>query len=119
VNQEEHTSSPAPGGEHPVSRLLFGWAPADGVARQRLAMLGIVCAGLAIADLAIPSALSAHKEKIPALYGVIGFVAAAALLLAGWPLGRLLRRPARAETGQPVASEEGGGDEWRPMERLK
>lgn len=78
---------------HPMAKILFGWvnAPRTG----RVIFWGL--AGLSLILLILDTIVHRHvKEDIEAyigFYGFYGFIAFGFVVLMGWPLGRLLRRP--------------------------
>jgi hypothetical protein len=81
-------------GEHPLSVLLFSWMRSDFFKRAVLAVLAAICAVMIGLEFVLPGrAVVMPVEGWPAFYGVIGFVSLSIAVLAGWPLGRALRRP--------------------------
>ncbi len=79
-------------GIHPMSRLLFGWVEAPGIADRIL--WGV--AGLSLLLIGLDFLVERHEKvalaAAPAFYALWGFGAFAFVVLMGWPLGRLLRR---------------------------
>ena len=80
-------------GVHPMAKVLFGWTEAKNIG----AILFWVMAGLSLALVAADLLIARH-EKIAfansvGFYGIWGFLAFSFVVLMGWPLGKLLRRP--------------------------
>jgi len=90
------TEAPKPSDEHthPMAKLLFGWVESPRTPLLLLLIVGLICAGLIVADLFVHR----HEYKYTSFaestgfYAFWGFAAFATAVLSGWPLGKLLRR---------------------------
>lgn len=80
-------------GEHPLSVLLFSWMRSALFFRLFMAMLAGAGALLIAIDVVFVPRAFTSLESLPGFFGVFGFVAFALIVLSGWPLGKLLRRP--------------------------
>ena len=97
VSQKAHTGpvTAAPdAGVHPAARLLFGWT-----GHRRAGAL--IFWGLAVLSVAMLGAdLLVHRKDYfefaagAGFYGLFGFSVFTLIVMAGWPLGKLLRRRA-------------------------
>lgn len=116
VNAMSRTSED---GTHPMAKVLFGWTEIKGIG----AILFWAVAGLSLALVAADLLIVRH-EKIAfansvGFYGLWGFLAFSFVVLMGWPLGQLLRRPEDyyGDAGGPpadidpaIAEGQGGAD---------
>lgn len=78
--------------EHPLSLLLFAWMRGPRFAQAALGGSALFCLILAVVDLFRPRGLSTDIVHLPMFHAVFGACALSAIVLSGWPLGRLLRR---------------------------
>ena len=87
------------------AKTLFGWTSAKWTPFVFFLLMGVLSAGLLIADFLIERhAYDAVKfSEFPMFYGLYGFAAFSFVVVCGWPLGALLRR-----------SEDYYGDEVEP-----
>ncbi len=78
--------------EHPLSLILF--APLRGEGGQSTILWGLagICIGLAVMGFFVEPGHHFPLESVPLFYGLFGFLAFAAAVLSGWPLGKWLRR---------------------------
>lgn len=99
MNEDKQTPAPVEPlqlgepGEHPLSVLLFSWM--RGKLFIRIFMSGLAALGAVL--IALEAVLSNRSvtsiTNVPGFFGMLGFVAFAIVVLSGWPLGKLLRRP--------------------------
>lgn len=89
----EPPSGPGEPGEHPLSVLLFSWMRTPLFSRLLMIGLGVIGAGLIVAEIFISPHRVKDAASVPGFYGAFGFIAFAFAVLSGWPLGKLLRRP--------------------------
>lgn len=88
-----HTLSvPSDAGVHPMARILFGWTDGKRTGAVLFWLVGLVGFGLIAADLVVPRSEDFTFARITGFNGLFGFFAFALIVLAGWPLGLLLRR---------------------------
>lgn len=80
-------------GEHPLSVLLFSWMRTKLFAQVMLIGLGALGAMLIGFEMVLALKPVKDVTNVPGFYGVFGFLAFGIAVLAGWPLGKLLRRP--------------------------
>lgn len=92
-------------GIHPMSKVLFGWTEHKNIGAILFWAMAALSLALVAADLLI-----VRHEKIAfansvGFYGIWGFLAFSFVVLMGWPLGRLLRRPENyyGDAGGPPA----------------
>lgn len=80
-------------GEHPLSVLLFSWMRTPLFAKVFTWALAI--AGLALIGIEMLLSVSPVKDvtQVPGFQGAFGFIAFSFVVLSGWPLGKILRRP--------------------------
>lgn len=78
---------------HPMAKVLFGWVGAPLTGRIIFWGLGLLALILLAVDPLMHRHVKADIEGYFGFYGIYGFVAFAFVVLMGWPLGRLLRRP--------------------------
>lgn len=85
----------------PVAKFLFGWTSKPWTARFLFIVLGVISLGLILVEpLLEASAGEGHHfrhayfgiDAITAFHAWWGFGAFTLVVLAGWPLGRLMRR---------------------------
>ncbi|WP_370234061.1 MULTISPECIES: hypothetical protein [Henriciella] len=83
------------------AKLLFGWTSKPWAGRVVFLVLALVSAGLIAAEVLLEAASGeGHHfrhayfgiDAITAFYAMWGFFSFTLVVLAGWPLGRLLRR---------------------------
>ena len=85
-------SRTAPGGEHPMGKIFWGWTgskAAGGLVFWVVAALAVLLVAL---DFVIGRSEPVGLAGTVGFYALWGFGAFAVIALAGWPLGRLLRR---------------------------
>lgn len=80
-------------GEHPLSVLLFSWMRSEQFGRFLLGCVAAACAALFVGDVLLARHGPPSIESLPGFMGAFGFAAFALVILSGFPLGRLLRRP--------------------------
>lgn len=80
-------------GEHPLSVLLFSWMRGKLFFRIAMALLAALAAVLIALEVALSGKAVTSLANMPGLFGVVGLVGFAIVVLSGRPLGRLLRRP--------------------------
>ena len=79
-------------GEHPLSILLFSWMRGTLFLRIFAGLLGVI--GLAAVGLEIALAKPIKDAtSFPGFYALFGLIAFIVVVLCGWPLGKMLRRP--------------------------
>jgi len=78
-------------GIHPMAKVLFGWTEAKGIGNILLWVTGLLSVLLILADLLVDRHETINAANLFGFYGLFGFAALGFVLLAGWPLGRLLR----------------------------
>ncbi len=78
---------------HPIAKALFGWVSWPGTGSLVFWGLAALSAALIIGDLALIRHDKVESANATGFYGAYGFASFALVVLAGWPLGRLLRRP--------------------------
>ena len=85
----------------PVAKVLFGWTSKPWTGRVLFILLGVVSLGLVLVEplLEVMAGEGHHFrhtyfniDGITAFHAWWGFGAFALVVLAGWPLGRLMRR---------------------------
>lgn len=108
--------------ETPAISLLFAWTDGAGVRRWGLWALAAACVALFVIELVLPAKLHADTVKVPAKYGMIAFASISFVMLAGWVIGGIRRKP--DYYGDPESrgfADDSGGDDgvddWRPEER--
>lgn len=79
-------------GIHPMAKVLFGWTEAKGIGSILLWLTGILSVLLILADLVVDRHEKINAANLFGFYGLFGFAALGFVVLAGWPLGSLLRR---------------------------
>jgi hypothetical protein len=79
-------------GIHPMAKVLFGWTEAKGIGTILLCLTGVLSVLLILADLLVDRHETINAAGLFGFYGLFGFAALGFVLLAGWPLGSLLRR---------------------------
>ncbi|MEO0981990.1 MAG: hypothetical protein AAFX03_04995 [Pseudomonadota bacterium] len=77
---------------HPVAKALFGWVGLPGVGRMIFWGLAALSLVLILLDFGMSRHDKVETANATGFYGIYGFLAFAFVVLAGWPLGRLLRR---------------------------
>jgi hypothetical protein len=77
-----------------LSDLIFGWTRHKSAGLWTLIFLGVLSAGLIVLDFFVDREPKFEIENVPGFYGYFGFVAFCFVVLSGWPLRRLLSRPA-------------------------
>jgi hypothetical protein len=77
---------------HPMAKILFGWTTFKGIGSVLFWAFALLSALLLVADLLIDRHEKIGLANAVGFYGLWGFGAFALVVLAGWPLGRLLRR---------------------------
>ena len=92
VQDETANNVPPDGPTHPMAQTLFGWVAFQGSERFFFFGLGALSLFLIVIDLAFDRHEKVETANITGFYGFYGFLAFALVVLAGWPLGRLLRR---------------------------
>ncbi len=73
--------------------LAFGWTSHPKAGLIVFILIGILCAGLFIADFMVHRHEYLHIAEFKGFYAIFGFAAFALVVLSGWPLRRLLGRP--------------------------
>lgn len=92
---ENETKPEAPSGEpgeHPMSVLLFSWMRGKRFLRVFAIALGLAGFGAIGLEFLLLNKPIKDITYAPGFYAVFGFIAFAAAVLSGWPLGKLLRR---------------------------
>ena len=92
-DMKDHEPQVGEPGEHPLSVLLFSWMRTRLFAK--IVLIGLGVAGAVLIGLEVWLAHGPIKDVTgaPGFQGVFGFAAFALVVLAGWPLGKMLRRP--------------------------
>jgi hypothetical protein len=85
-------SRTGPGGEHPMGRILFGWTGSKSAGALMFWSVAAMAVLLVLIDLVMIRQEPVALAGAAGFYALLGFGAFAAICLAGWPLGRLLRR---------------------------
>lgn len=80
------------GDMHPMSRVLFGWVDAPRTPLILFVAAIVISVALIVVDLALNRDEYIEVANITGFYGLWGFGAFSLAVLAGWPLGKLLRR---------------------------
>jgi hypothetical protein len=81
--------------EHPVSRMIFAPMRTQAFANRCLVATALAAVLLVGVGMATAAVSPGRIESLPGFYGLFGFGAFSLAVLAGWPLGRLLRRRER------------------------
>ncbi len=123
MSERDGPAAPVPGApEKPAISLLFAWTDTAAAKRWGLWALAAVCVALFVIELVLPARLHADTAKVPAKYGMIAFASVSFVMLAGWAVGGLRRKP--DYYGEPErrgfaddAAGDDGVDHWRPEER--
>ncbi len=94
---------------HPVSQALFGWVSHRLAGPVIFWTLALGSLGLVLVDLVHHRHTQVDLERITGAYGLYGFLAFSFAVLAGWPLGKLLRRKENhyGDAGEPDGDETG------------
>jgi hypothetical protein len=91
--EKAHTLNvPSDAGVHPMAKILFGWTEGRRTGALLFWLIGLAGLGLIGADLVVPHTEDFAIARMTGFNGVFGFCAFALIVLAGWPLGMLLRR---------------------------
>lgn len=106
-DQDMTPETDQPDDMHPVSRMLFGWVEAKNTGRYIFWGIAALSAILLIIDLFVHRHSYNGVESLLGLYGWYGFLAFSLVVLAGWPLGKLLRRPENYYGDEDPADEDG------------
>jgi hypothetical protein len=77
---------------HPMARTLFGWTADKGIGGRLFWIVLLLAIGLIFADALVHHHPKFEIERAFGFYGLFGFAAFALVVLAGHPLGKLLRR---------------------------
>ncbi len=80
-------------GEHPLSVLLFSWMRSRFFFRVAMALLAALGAVLVALETVLSGKNVTSLANMPGFFGIVGFVGCGIVVLSGWPLGKLLRRP--------------------------
>lgn len=99
----DHGEHELPDDRHttPAAKLLFGWTSKPWTGRFLFILLGLISLGLILIEpLLEMMAGEGHHfrhpyfaiDSITAFHAIWGFAAFTLVVLAGWPLGRLMRR---------------------------
>ena len=84
-----------------LGKALFGWTSKPGIGRVLFLVLALISAILVVLEPLLEAAAGEghhfrhayfHIDEITAFYAWWGFGSFALVVLAGWPLGRLMRR---------------------------
>lgn len=92
-DQDLNTNTPADDEMHPVAKTVFGWVEHPRAGQIIFWTIAVLAVVLILADAVVHRHTKEDIEKIFGAYGWYGFLAFASVVLAGWPLGQLLRRP--------------------------
>ncbi len=87
-------NTPSDAGVHPMAKLLFGWTEHRLTGTLLFWLFAILAMGLLAADLFIQREAPFGFANATGFYGLFGFLAFTVVVLAGWPLGWILRRRA-------------------------
>jgi hypothetical protein len=94
-------------GEHPLSVLLFSWMRSAFFFRFFMGVMAATGAVMIGLEFILIRTSYSSIESLPGFFGVFGFIAFAAAVLSGWPLGRAMRR---REDYYDTTSGEAGDD---------
>jgi hypothetical protein len=94
-------------GEHPLSVLLFSWMRSAFFFRFFMGVMAAIGAVMIGFEVIFIRKSYSTIDSLPGFFGVFGFIAFAAAVLSGWPLGRAMRRP---EDYYDTTSGEAGDD---------
>ncbi|HEV7691589.1 MAG TPA: hypothetical protein VGO52_12225 [Hyphomonadaceae bacterium] len=94
-------------GEHPLSVLLFSWMRSAFFFRFFMGVMAAVGAVMIGFEFIFIRKSYTTIDSLPGFFGVFGFIAFAAAVLSGWPLGRAMRR---REDYYDTTSGEAGDD---------
>lgn len=93
VKADRNAGSPVtPGGEHPFSKVLFGWVENKRTPNLLLLAVSVLSVLLILLDFVLHRHDYISFAETGGFYAFWGFGAFALAVLAGWPLGHLLRR---------------------------
>lgn len=76
---------------HPMSKILFGWTEGKNVGNILFFLVGGLSFALILLDLVIKRKEYVDLANMTGFYALWGFGAFFLVVLAGWPLGKLLR----------------------------
>ena len=100
----------------PLARMLFGWTSKKWTPTFFLVVIGLLALILFVWDFMIDR--HAYKpvafSEMSTFYALYGFGAFTLVVLCGWPLGRMLRRPEDHygdETGEAAHIRDGDDDQ--------
>jgi hypothetical protein len=81
-------------GIHPMSKALFGWTEARGTGTLIFWLLAGLSLAISLLDLAMLRREPIALANASGFYALFAFAAFSLIVLSGWVLGPLLRRPA-------------------------
>lgn len=90
--EPEARALPGSDSVHPLSKVLFGWVEHRRTPRLLLTVVVLVSIGLFSADFILDRHDYLSLAETKGFYAIWGFGSFALAVLAGWPLGYLLRR---------------------------
>lgn len=90
--EHDHNGADTDSDMSPMAKALFGWVEWRWTKALFFWGLGALTLGLVSFDLVVDRHESVHSAEATGFYAIYGFVAFAFVVLAGWPLGRMLRR---------------------------
>ena len=91
ITPEEHTQDTRPA-KHSGERY-FGWTSHPKAGLYTFIFVGVLAAGLALADFFVHRHEYIHLAEFKMFYALSGFAAFGGVVLSGWPLRKLLGRP--------------------------